>query len=227
MKQQIFNFSKENISYVLKAMLLLLLLALSSYGRSQTKFGVKSAYGIFKASPSHIMYSNDGLYYSEKIQFIENRNATSLGLFFVKDFDFLFFQIDALYTKYDALYGVQFLLESSQPEQFELEKFRNIDFSIIAGYNWNKFDVGVGPVFHRRMDMESGMSKYDFFRDKSSNLSAGFQFSVGYTIGPLKAEIRWEDMFAKAGDHIGFQNRQRNKFSSPQSLIQFQIGLGF
>ncbi len=227
MKQHSSKLTKADILYLIKAFALLLLLTLSTLVNGQSKFGVKSAYGIFNASPSSIMHSHDGLVYSEEITFIENQSSSSLGFFFVKDFDRLFFQFDLLYSQYDALYSILFFSEEGSLPVFALEKFRNVDVSFLAGYNWKKFDIGVGPVFYRKMELDSGLSTYDFITDKSTLLNAGFQFSLGYTLGPIKAEVRWVDLFSKAGDHIGFVNRQSNKFNNHLSLVQFHIGIGF
>ena len=212
---------------VIKLAALALLLLIACNVEAQTKFGVKSTYGIFSTKTSNTLVSTNGISYSEDLRFISNSNSKSLGVFFIKDFKPLFIQTDLLYTSYNSKYMVQQFSESIIPDQMEYERFKNFDLSIIAGLTINCFKIGVGPVFHKNLDLETDLSKYNFFINNLQSLTAGFQLSIGYILGPLHLEIRAEDMFSQVGDHFKLPRGQKNKFDNKQSLFQFQVGLAF
>ncbi len=194
---------------------------------AQSKFGIKASYEIYQSHPSSVEYSEDGFVYHNRINFIETQNGQALGLFYNKQFDFLFFQIDILYNRYQSIYKIDFLQESGVGPEFATEKFRNIDLALVAGYRFKNFDISIGPVMHRKMDFESQLSKFSFFTDRSKTLNMGFQFGLGYTWGPLRIETRIEDMFAKPGSHIGLNQGHPNKLNKKQNIIKLQFGIGF
>jgi len=194
---------------------------------AQSRFGVKASYEVHLSSPSYTDFSRDGIIYHNRINFLENTNGQAVGLFFNRQFNFLFLQGDLLYNQYNSLYMVEFLSETGMSPEYVEEQFKTLDIAITAGYRFKNFDIGVGPIIHKKLELESGLSQFDFYTDNSKSLTMGFQFAAAYNWGPFRLEAKLEDMFAKVGEHIGFSKGRRNKFDTAQSLFKLQLGIGF
>ena len=224
-KLKIFN---RRLSFAaIGSILILSIICCSTSIQTQTKFGVKAGVSTFGSNVSMYKFSQDGIRYTADIHFIGNTNKKSIGVFWVKDFDFLFLQVDALYGAYQSQFLVDLLSQNRDNGTLDYFDVKVVDLSILAGYNFGSFDIGVGPVFHNRIEVATSFSEYDFFEEKGKRLSAGFQLSAAYTKGPFRFQVKCEDYFSKPGEFLGFTNGAKNKFSKRLHAFSFEVGMGF
>ncbi len=202
-------------------------LFLLQLAHGQSKFGLKVGSGFINAPSSSTMFSEDGKYYDAKIDFIGNSNKKSIGLFMVKDFNLLFAEFDAIYSVQSSEFAVELFNEEGLGVSKEILQENNFELSVVGGINLGNFDLGVGPIFRHNLERSSNFDKYEFIRQTYRKIDAGFQASFAYTFKLLRIQFKIEDMFAKAGEFIVFENATANKLNSKQRFFSLGIGVGF
>ncbi len=203
---------------------LFLLTALSI--NAQGQFGVRVSAGQVLASDAQDMVIIDGIRVSHNLKFIDFTPTRSVGFFARKQFGFLFAQSDVSVSSFKSNFEVQSYIDDDIPNTTATETHTNLDLSIIGGINIKNWIIGVGPVFHKTLDFDSDLYNYEFYSASKRNLNAGFQAMIGYAIGPVTIDVRYEDMFSNVGDHI-YLGSNKSKFKSDMNAISIGLGIGF
>jgi hypothetical protein len=236
----------NSITQVLKRqreiIVMAVILLLSVGSNAQTKIGIKTSFTKSLTENVSVMHSSNGLQYTDVVSFEGQSDFLSYGLYYRRDFDFLFLEADILFSSFDRQYSILALdggegagvaeqpgtdnpRIDSQPVSFN-QGFRNIDLSLIAGYRLGNFDIGVGPIFHRTISLDSQLAEVEGFRDARKFVDAGFQFKLGYNIGPINLGVKYEDLFLRAGDQFRLDNN-RLSLDSPLDALRFEVAIGF
>ncbi len=207
---------------------------------SQTRFGVKTGYTNYLTKSASALHSADNLTYSHRVDYLGQSNSKTVGLYYRKQFNFLFTEVSLNYTSFNRSFKLyefeDFENPFSQPattggpEEFTgltyREFYQNLDISIIGGYQRNNLSIGVGPVLHRSVSHDSQLSQLDFYKSTKKPLDVGFQFVVGYSLGPMQFNLNFENLFLKAGDHFTLHNSDL-KINQSINAIKFEVGIGF
>jgi len=207
--------------------------------QSQSRIGIKTSLGFKLNNSESVLHSSDNIRYTDRVEFLGESTTKSLGLFVRKQSDFIFLEADVMYSTYQSSFSIQDLNQfgsgiSDIPGEFintnELttytDTYHNIDFSLLAGYTRNNFDFGVGPIFHRTISIDSELAQLEGYASTRKILDPGFQFKIGYNLGPLNIGVKYEDYFLKAGDHFTLDTKKL-KFNSGLNAIKLELAYGF
>ena len=217
MKNQQF-FLNSNIS---KTFLTIIFAFVFITAQSQSRVGIKTSLGFKLNSSESVLHSSDNIMYTDRVEFIGESTTKSLGLFVRKQADFIFLEADVMYSTYQSRFSIQDLsqfgggirdipgefLNTDEPVTYT-DTYHNIDFSLLAGYTRNNFDFGVGPIFHRTISIDSELAQLKGYASTRKILDPGFQFKIGYNLGPLNIGVKYEDYFLKAGDHFTLDTKK-------------------
>jgi len=217
----------QNEMIMFKNILATALIMISAFTLSaQSQFGVRASAGQIMAAEASNIVSTDGMTISHDLKFMDFSPTQSIGLFMNKKFGFLFAQGEIAYSAYTANYEVQSFIDDNNPNIIAQESIKNLDFNVIGGISHKNWKIGVGPIFHKSLDFDSDLYQYDFYSEKKRSVNAGFQGMIGYSLGPVTIDVRYEDMFSNVGDHIYLGN-SRSKFGSDMNAISLGLGIGF
>jgi len=225
---------------VIKPTLVVVLFFIGLSANAQSRFGVKTSINHVFAKEATILHSSDNISYTHQVDFLSQSSAKSLGLFYKKNFNFLFVEADVMYSTYKSQYRILDLLDTEPginnppqtggPGPFEgktyTESYANMDLSLVAGYRHKNFDIGVGPVFHRTISLDSQLSQLSNYTETRKFIDPGFQFKVGYNLGPISLGVIYEDLFLDAGNHFSLDNDKLD-FDTPLNSIKLEFAIGF
>lgn len=207
--------------------------------QSQSRIGIKTSLGFKLNSSESVLHSSDNIMYTDRIEFLGETTTKSLGLFLRKQSDFIFIEADVMYSTYQSRFSIQDLSRSGtgisdipgeflnieEPETYT-DTYHNIDFSLLAGYTRNNFDFGVGPIFHRTIVLDSELAQLEGYASSRKILDPGFQFKIGYNLGPFNIGVKYEDYFLKTGDHFTLDTKKL-KFNSGLNALKLELAIGF
>jgi hypothetical protein len=200
------------------------IISVGSYAQSQ--FGIRASVGQIMADEASNIVSTDGVRISHDLRFVDFSSTRTIGFFANKRFGFLFAQGEIAYSTFQSNFEVRSFIDDNNPTLPASETHNNVDLSVIGGVAYKNWKIGVGPVFHKSIDFSSDLYQYEFYSENLRNVNAGFQASVGYSLGPVTIDLRYEDLFSNVGDHITLGNA-RSKFGSDMNSISLGLGVGF
>lgn len=224
----------------IKVSLVFAILTLSVTVNAQSKFGVKASVSHVFAKPTSVLHSSNGWTYTNQVYFLGQSGARSVGLFWKKNLDFLFIEADVSYASYTAQYKILDISEMG-PQLIEppttggpkestgiryTQAYKNLDIGLLAGIHVCNLEIGLGPIFHRTISLDSQLEQVDGIKDRRKLIDPGFLFKVGYNIGPINVALKYEDFFLKAGEHFTLDNKKL-KFDSPLNSIKLEFAIGF
>ena len=79
-------------------------LCLSANGQSQ--FGVRTGINHVFAKESSILHSSDNINYTQQIDFLGQSSSKSVGMFYRRNFKFVFVEADLMYSTYKSRYRI-------------------------------------------------------------------------------------------------------------------------
>lgn len=193
---------------------------------AQTKFGVKTSFGIIPHRAESVYASNASDYVTHQIVF-DNASPVYSGGFFVKKImGWTYFQMDAMYSTYSLDYQLNQFGTRSINNKIVTEEFKNIDLVINAGITSDNLRLGFGPVFHIIADHTSAFNDIPNYNERLGTMTYGFSGAVGYDLGNFSFDVRYENALTTIGDHIYF-GAARSKFNTGANQITFSVGYGF
>ncbi|MFM2392379.1 MAG: hypothetical protein RLZZ546_356 [Bacteroidota bacterium] len=211
----------------MKNSILTLILCFVSFGAfAQSNIGFKASIGAIPTRPETVFVGNQTDYVTHKITFASASPVSSFGIYAKKIMGWSYFQMDAMYSNYKLGYDVtDFIARSFSPERVE-ETYKNVDLVVNAGITSNNFRLGFGPVFHIVADHESAFDNIPTFNERLRGFSYGFSGAIGYDIGNLAIDFRYENALTTIGDHVYF-GEARSKFKTGANQITLSVGYGF
>lgn len=193
---------------------------------AQTKFGVKTSFGLIPHRSESVYASNASDYVTHQITFDAASPVYSGGFFVKKVMGWTYFQMDAMYSSYGLDYQLSQFGNRAINNKIVTEKFKNIDLVINAGITSDNLRLGFGPVFHIVADHDSAFDEIPNYNERLGSVTYGFSGAVGYDLGNLSFDVRYENALTTIGDHIYF-GEARSKFSTGANQITLSIGYGF
>lgn len=99
------------------------------------------------------------------------------------------------------------------PDSLKVERYQNLDFQLIFGYQLGIIRLGLGPVAHIFINNKSELKDIEGYEAKFKSATYAMHLLFGFDLGKLAFDLRWENNFTRYGDYIniGGQNYQFSK----------------
>ncbi len=204
------------------AVFLLTTLAASAQGT----VGFKTSIGIIPTRPESVYAGNENDYVTHKLTFAKASPVFSAGIYAKKVMGWSYLQVDALFSSYSLGFDqVTYNTRDNQPKMVT-EEWKTMDLIINAGITSNNIRLGFGPVFHFLADHKSAFTEIPTYVEKLASMTYGFSGAVGYDIGKLAIDVRYENALTTIGDHVFF-GAAKSKFRTGANQITLSVGYGF
>lgn len=204
------------------AFFLLTTLAASAQGT----VGFKTSIGIIPTRPESVYAGNENDYVTHKLTFSKASPVFSAGIYAKKVMGWSYLQVDALFSSYSLGFDqVTYNTRDNQPKMVT-EEWKTMDLIINAGITSNNIRLGFGPVFHFLADHKSAFTEIPTYVEKLAPMTYGFSGAVGYDIGNLALDLRYENALTTIGDHVFF-GAAKSKFRTGANQITLSVGYGF
>lgn len=207
----------------------LLIIALFMIGATsfaQSSFGVKTSVGVIPIRPESVYAGNENDYVTHEVTLAKSSPVMSAGFFAKKVMGWSYVQMDAMYSSYSLDYELTSFGGKEAVPVMVTEKFKNVDLIINAGITSNNLRLGFGPIFHIMADHKSAFNEIPTYNERLAASTVGFSGAVGYDLGNLSIDLRYENALGTVGDHIFF-GAARSKFKQGANQITLSIGYGF
>ena len=112
-----------------------------------------------------------------------------------------------------------------QPAKMVTEEWKTMDLIINAGITSNNIRLGFGPVFHF-WQTTNLLYRNSYLCGKTGSYDLWILRAVGYDIGNLALDLRYENALTTIGDHVFF-GAAKSKFRTGANQITFSVGYGF
>ncbi|MBK8700350.1 MAG: hypothetical protein IPN29_12805 [Saprospiraceae bacterium] len=207
-------------------LLIAMMLISSACAFAQGTVGIKTSIGIIPTRPESVYAGNENDYVTHKITFADASPVFSTGIYAKKVMGWSYLQVDVLYSGYKL--GYDMIAYSTREDLTErvTEEFKTMDLIINAGITSNNIRLGFGPVFHILADHKSALQSIPTYVEKLAPMTYGFSGAVGYDLGNLSLDLRYENALTTIGDHIFF-GAAKSKFKTGANQITFSVGYGF
>lgn len=191
---------------------------------AQQRIGVKLDYGINTIQSQNVYLINHNREIEYNLSLTNVSGSQSAGIVSIFDFGNLFLQPEFIYSSYSLEYSVENFKEfrNSNSETTIQESIKQFDIPVYAGFKYNKFRIGAGPVFHLSESITSDISDFENIDLKPTKFSAGLQAGVGIDLNYVLLDIKYETHFNQAADHITYNNHKTGLKSNMSGL---KIGL--
>ena len=204
------------------AVFLLTALAASAQGT----VGFKTSIGIIPTRPESVYAGNENDYVTHKLTFAKASPVFSAGIYAKKVMGWSYLHVDALFSSYSLGFDqVTYNTRDNQPKMVT-EEWKTMDLIINAGITSNNIRLGFGPVFHFLADHKSAFTEIPTYVEKLAPMTYGFSGAVGYDIGNLAIDVRYENALTTIGDHVFF-GAAKSKFRTGANQITLSVGYGF
>jgi hypothetical protein len=137
----------------------------------------------------------------------------------------IYVQPEVLFTSAGGRVTLQ---EAGQAEVIKNYTLNKLDVPVMFGNKFaNFFRVQVGPVFSMLLSenvRENGSSAVQQVRQDWRNAAVGYQAGIGFDIGKLVLDLKYEGNLSKLGDNISVGG---NSFNTDLRNNQFILSLGW
>ncbi|MBK7007685.1 MAG: hypothetical protein IPH94_08040 [Saprospiraceae bacterium] len=193
---------------------------------AQGTVGFKTSIGIIPTRPESVYAGNENDYVTHKITFANATPVFGAGIYAKKVMGWSYLQVDALFSSYSLGFDqITYNTRDIQPKRVT-ENWKNLDLVINAGITSNNVRLGFGPVFHFLADHTSAFNEIPTYVEKLAPMTYGFSGAVGYDIGNLAIDLRYENALTTIGDHVFF-GAAKSKFKTGANQISLSVGYGF
>jgi len=205
----------------------------STYGqvslkKSKPQYGVKITIGKIIAPDEKTFVGNPFDYINHEVEYVGASAVKNIGLFYQHKFGWLYLRSELGYSQFTQRYDVKSYIQVANPQEFAEDVFHNVDFQVMAGITHKNFRFGVGPIAHVKAgsntdDLESIVSGY---QTKKRSMTYGFTSGIGYDIGRMHFDLRYELGFRNVGDHLYYVNRMARS-ETKANVLSFTFGVSF
>ena len=193
---------------------------------AQGTVGFKTSIGIIPTRPESVYAGIENDYVTHKLTFAKASPVFSAGIYAKKVMGWSYLQVDALFSSYSLGFDqITYNTRDNQPKMVT-EDWKTMDLIINAGITSNNIRLGFGPVFHFLADHKSAFTEIPTYVEKLAPMTYGFSGAVGYDIGNLALDLRYENALTTIGDHVFF-GAAKSKFRTGANQITFSVGYGF
>ncbi len=99
------------------------------------------------------------------------------------------------------------------------ESFLKLDLPIMLGFKLGSVRIMGGPVGHLHLNSSNELTDFSSYSTKFDALKWGWQAGIGFDLGRIGFDLRYEGNFNKFGDHIILGGQPREFSNSPSRMI--------
>ena len=204
----------------------LLFVILGFSAKAQITFGVKAGIGFTTATSEETYAISKGNEVTYLVSYDNSNAIMSFGVFAQYESGYLFFRPEVLYSMTRNFYSIINYLADKPIDMEVVENSESVVINVIGGLLVKNFRIGVGPSFRFVAKYENPMAGIDKVEIKKRNLTNGFNFGIGYDLGKLSFDFKYENTFSTVGDHIFIEN-EKSRLKNNLNSYNFSIGLRF
>lgn len=195
----------------------------AQYGRKSketyaSKYGIKIVGGAILARGESSFIGNDKNQVIHEVSLKNTLPQFSMGFWGQKKFGWLYADANILYSQYGMNFNVTSYNENSSPVVEMTERFRYLDFQVMAGLHSEGFRFSVGPVMHLLLGHDSELVSLENYNQKLRKISYGFSGAIGYDIGNFCFDLKYDAAFRTIGDHIYYGNKKALFLETPDAI---------
>jgi hypothetical protein len=194
--------------------------------RRALRYGIKLSGGAILARAETTYIGNEKDQVIHQIELSRALPQYNVGLWAQKRFGWLYAEGNLLYTHYGMTYNVTTYTDEGKPVKPLTEKFGYLDMQYMGGITANGFRLSVGPVMHILVNQSSELKSLENYNQKLRRVSYGFSGAIGYDIGKVSIDIKFDKAFRTIGDHIYYSYRKSQFLETPDGLT-FAIAYSF
>jgi hypothetical protein len=187
--------------------------------RAEFKFGIRAAGGSILSRPELSLVGNENDYVIHEVNFAKATPQFSMGAFAHKKFGWIFSEAAVSYATYGMQYDVRSYIDGNGTVVPMSERFGYMDVQVMAGLTDNGFRLGVGPVAHILVHQDSELTSLTNYFQKFRTSTFGFSALVGYEIGHVSFDLKYDKAFRTLGDHIYYGYRKSQFRETPDALM--------
>lgn len=107
------------------------------------------------------------------------------------------------------------------------ETYQNLDFPLLAGWQFGFFRLNAGPVGHVHVASKSDIGdNVPTYTQRFEDFTLGYQAGAGLDIWKIVIDLRYEGNLTRLGDHMYFAGNQVN-FSQRPTRWMLSVGYAF
>lgn len=186
--------------------------------KESVRYGIKLSGGAIMAREETVYIGNGKDQIVHEIQLSKALPQYNVGFWAQKRFGWLYSELNILYTNYGMGFDVTTYMENGRPKTRKIERFGYLDLQAMGGLFSNNFRLGVGPVMHILTNHNSQLLGLEHYNQKLRYVSYGFSFAVGYDIGRISIDFKFDKAFRTIGDHIYYRYSKSQFFETPDGL---------
>jgi hypothetical protein len=194
--------------------------------RYAARYGVKLSTGAILAREEITYIGNEKDQIIHQIKLADAMPQFNAGFWGQKRFGWLYSDLNVLYSRYGMRYDATTFTTSGAPTQRRTERFGYVDFQVMGGLISNGFRIGVGPVMHILAHHDSELVSLENYSQKLRKVSYGFSGAIGYDMGKISIDIKYDKAFRTIGDHIYYRYKKSQFFETPDG-ITFAVAYSF
>lgn len=194
--------------------------------RRALRYGIKLSGGAILARAETTYIGNEKDQVIHQIELGRALPQYNGGFWAQKRFGWLYAECNALYTHYGMRYNVTTYTDEGQPVKYLTERFGYLDLQCMGGIISNGFRLSVGPVMHILVNQGSELKTLENYNQKLRRVSYGFSGAIGYDIGNVSLDLKFDKAFRTIGDHIYYSYRKSQFLETPDGLT-FAIAYSF
>jgi hypothetical protein len=183
------------------------------------KYGLKLGISTTDVSPSDLSFRNG----SDSIRLkLDNAGyGYQFGVFARAKFLGLYVQPELLFNSNKATYKVAHIVAGTTAiDSIRTESYNRLDIPIMIGYQLMKtVRVNAGPIAHINIGSTSELTNTAGYTAKFNTATWGYQAGVGFDLGKLGIDLRYEGNFTNFGDHLTFGGKDYAFDKKPSRLI--------
>ncbi len=190
------------------------------------RYGIKLSAGAIMAREETTYIGNERDQIIHQIKLADAKPQFNAGFWGQKRFGWLYSELNILYSRYGMGYDATTFTSFGAPTQRKNERFGYVDMQVMGGLISNGFRIGVGPVMHILAHHESQLVSLENYSQRLRRVSYGFSGAIGYDIGKISIDLKYDKAFRTIGDHIYYRYKKSQFFETPDG-ITFAVAYSF
>ena len=183
------------------------------------RFGVKLLGGAILTHPEVTYVGNDKDQVIHEVTLSGSVPQISAGIWGQKRFGWLYAEGNMMVSRYGMKFDVNSYDTDWKETRTLTEKFTYVDLQVMGGLISNGFRIGVGPVMHILAGHDSALESLESYNQSLRKISYGFSGCVGYDLGRVSFDVKYDKAFRTVGDHIYYRNKKSLFLETPDALV--------
>jgi hypothetical protein len=182
------------------------------------KYGVKLGVSTTDVSPNDLGIKSGSDSFRLKL---DNAGyGYQFGVFARAKFLGLYVQPELLFNSNKATYSLKSITGAAITDSIRTETYNRLDIPIMIGFQLFKtVRVNAGPIAHINIGSTSELTNTAGYDAKFNTATWGYQAGVGFDLGKLGIDLRYEGNFSNFGDHLSFGGKSYAFDTKPSRLV--------